>query len=62
MPFCLSASHVARGSIRMEPVFMVLGQSAASAATVALDQGVSVQAVKYAVLRERLEADKQQLE
>lgn len=56
VPVCLSASH---GSIRMEPVFMVLGQSAATAATVALDQGVSVQAVKYAVPRERPEADKQ---
>ncbi len=61
VPVCLSASHVAHGSIRMEPVFMVLGQSAATAAAVALDQDVSVQAVEYAVLRERLEADKQQL-
>ena len=62
VPVCLSASHVAHGSIRMEPVFMVLGQSAATAAAVALDQGVSVQAVEYAVLRERLETDKQRLQ
>ena len=61
VPVCLSASHVAHGSIRMEPVFMVLGQSAATAAAVARDQDVSVQAVEYAVLRERLEADTQQL-
>lgn len=61
VPVCLSASHVAHRSIRMEPVFMVLGQSAATAAGVALDQGVSVQAVEYTVLRERLETDKQRL-
>ena len=40
---------------------MVIGQSAATAARVALDQGVSVQAVEYAVLRQRLERDKQRL-
>lgn len=62
VPVCLSASHVAHGSIRMEPVFMVLGQSAATAAAMALDQGVSVQAVTYAVLRERLETDNQRLQ
>lgn len=38
VPFCLSASHIAFGSIRMEPVFMVLGQSAAIAASLAIDQ------------------------
>ena len=59
VPVCLSASHVAHGSIRMEPVFMVLGQSAATAAGVALDDGVGVQEVAYTVLRERLEADRQ---
>ena len=61
VPLCLSASHVAHGSIRMEPVFMVLSQSAATAAGVALDDDVSVQEVGYAALRERLEADKQRL-
>ena len=59
VPVCPSASHVAHGSIRMEPVFMVLGQSAATAAGVALDQDVSVQDVPYSVLRDRLHADKQ---
>ena len=41
VPVCLSASHVAYGSIRMEPVFMVLGQSAATAAIQALETGVA---------------------
>ncbi len=58
-PICVSASHVAHGSIRMEPVFMALAQSAAVAAGLALDKGVSVQEVSYPVLRERLAADKQ---
>jgi hypothetical protein len=43
VPVCLSASHIAYGSIRMEPVFMVLGQSAATAAAVAIDNKTSVQ-------------------
>src|SRR5690606_17561885 len=59
VPVCLSATHAAFGSIRMEPVFMVLGQSAATAACLAIDQGVSVQGLDYAALRERLLADKQ---
>jgi hypothetical protein len=61
VPVCLSASHIAYGSIRMEPVFMVLGQSAATAAVLAIDAGSSVQEVPYAKLRERLDADKQLL-
>lgn len=59
VPICLSATHVAHGSIRMEPVFMVLGQSAACAAKVALDNQVAVQDVPYPILRRRLDADKQ---
>jgi len=59
VPVCLSASHIAFGSIRMEPVFMVLGQSAATAACQAIDEGVAVQAIGYAKLRERLLADQQ---
>ena len=60
-PVCLSATHIAYGSIRMEPVFMVLGQSAATAAIHAIDEKVSIQKVDYAKLRARLLADKQVL-
>ncbi|MFT5525982.1 MAG: hypothetical protein ACI9HK_003952 [Pirellulaceae bacterium] len=59
VPVCLSATHMAFGSIRMEPVFMVLGQSAGTAAAEAIDDGVAVQNVDYAKLRKRLLADKQ---
>jgi FAD dependent oxidoreductase len=58
-PICLSASHVAHGSIRMEPVFMALSQSAAIAAGLAIEQNVSVQDVPYEALRMKLEAAKQ---
>ncbi len=54
VPVCLSASHIAYGSIRMEPVFMVLGQSAAIAAVQAMEQATSVQKIDYAKLKERL--------
>jgi hypothetical protein len=47
IPVALSASHIAYGSIRMEPVFMILGESAAVAAAVAIDSGSSVQQVDY---------------
>ncbi len=59
VPVCLSASHVAYGSVRMEPVFMVLGQSAATAAAIALDQNVPVQSVPAGILQPRLKADGQ---
>ncbi|TWT40110.1 FAD-dependent oxidoreductase [Botrimarina hoheduenensis] len=59
VPVCLSASHIAYGSIRMEPVFMVLGQSAATAAVLSIDSGRSVQEVDYDQLRARLIADGQ---
>ncbi len=62
VPVCLSSSHIAYGSIRMEPVFMVLGQSAATAAVLAIDSDQCVQDVPYAQLRERLLADGQVLE
>ncbi len=62
VPVCLSASHIAYGSIRMEPVFMILGQSAATAAVQAIQQAVPVQAIDYARLRKRLLADGQILE
>lgn len=59
VPVCLSASHIAFGSIRMEPVFMILGQSAATAACMAIDQNVSVQDIEYGLLEKRLLEDKQ---
>lgn len=62
VPVCLSATHIAYGSIRMEPVFMILGQSAATAAALSIDAGVAVQKVSYPALRQRLEADQQRLE
>ena len=62
VPVCLSSSHIAYGSIRMEPVFMVLGQSAATAAAIAIDDNVPVQKVNYEKLRARLVADKQVLD
>lgn len=62
VPVCLSATHMAFGSIRMEPVFMVLGQSAATAAMLAIEAKSPIQTVDYAKLRERLLADKQVLE
>ena len=58
-PICVSASHVAHGSIRMEPVFMALAQSAVIAAGLAVDKNISVQDVAYPALREKLEAAQQ---
>ena len=54
IPVCLSSSHIAYGSIRMEPVFMVLGQSAAIAASIAIDKNVQIQEVSYPELRAAL--------
>ena len=54
IPVCLSASHIAFGSIRMEPVFMVLGQSTSVIACMAIDQDKSVQEIEYDELRSRL--------
>jgi hypothetical protein len=62
VPVALSSSHIAYGSIRMEPVFMILGQSAATAAVMAIDGNIAVQDVPYEKLRERLLADGQVLE
>lgn len=62
VPVAVSSSHIAYGSIRMEPVFMILGQSAATAAAMAIDGKLAVQDVPYAKLRERLLQDKQVLE
>ncbi|TDU64140.1 FAD dependent oxidoreductase [Prosthecobacter fusiformis] len=62
VPVCLSASHIAYGSIRMEPVFMVLGQSAATAAVHAIEQGTTIQGIDYEKLKARLEQDGQMLD
>ncbi|MBD3375384.1 FAD-dependent oxidoreductase [candidate division KSB1 bacterium] len=61
VPVCVSSSHIAFGSIRMEPVFMVLGQSAATAAVLAMEKSIAVQDVNYDELKERLLADKQRI-
>lgn len=61
VPVCVSSSHIAYGSIRMEPVFMILGQSAATAASIAIDEEVGVQEVEYEQLREQLLKDDQRL-
>lgn len=57
VPVCLSASHIAYGSIRMEPVFMVLGQSAAVAACLSIDDEVDVQSVDVVRLQKILQSD-----
>lgn len=59
VPICVSSSHIAFGSIRMEPVFMILGQSAAAAACLAVDGGVAVQDISYDSLKEHLLDGKQ---
>lgn len=61
VPVCVSSTHIAFGSIRMEPVFMVLGQSAATAAVLAIDANASVQDVPYPNLKEQLLKDRQRL-
>ena len=61
VPVCLSASHIAFGSIRMEPVFFALGQVAGTAAAQAIDAGCAVQNLAYGPLRARLLADGQVL-
>jgi hypothetical protein len=62
VPVCVSASHIAYGSIRMEPVFMILGQSAAIAAVQAIDTKRPIQAIDYPMLRRQLLNEGQILE
>ena len=62
VPVCVSSSHTAFGSIRMEPVFMILGQSAAAAASLVIDEGIAVQELDYEKLRKVLMDEKQVLE
>lgn len=54
VPVCLSSTHMAFGSIRMEPVFMILGQSAAVAACLAIDENIAVQSVDYEKMKNLL--------
>ncbi len=54
VPVCLSATHIAFGSIRMEPVFMVLGQSSAIIACLAIQNGEAVQDLEYNKLKKEL--------
>ena len=61
VPVALSSSHIAFGSIRMEPVFMILGQSAATVASMAIAASTAVQDVDYDALRAKLIADGQRL-
>ncbi|HSF52991.1 MAG TPA: FAD-dependent oxidoreductase, partial [Algoriphagus sp.] len=62
VPVCVSSSHTAFGSIRMEPVFMILGQSAAAAAALSIDEKIAVQDLDYEKLRKVLLEEKQVLE
>jgi len=57
VPVCLSATHIAFGSIRMEPVFMVLAQSSATAAVMAIDGNAAVQQVDVSELKSQLTND-----
>lgn len=62
VPVCVSSSHIAFGSVRMEPVFMILGQSAATAASLAIQNDIAVQDLPYETLQEKLLEDNQVLE
>jgi len=61
VPVCVSASHIGHGSLRLEPTFMLLGQSAATAACLAIDDDVSVQQLDYGKLCDQLLRDGQVL-
>ena len=61
-PTCLSSSYVGYGAIRILPTFMILGQSAGCAASLAIDQGKPVQQLDYQILRQKLLENKQILE
>ena len=62
VPVAVSSSHIAFGSIRMEPVFMLLGQSAGTVASMAIDSNSDVQDLPYSKIREQLLKDGQILE
>jgi hypothetical protein len=58
VPVCVSSSHITFGSIRMEPVFMILGQSAAAAASLCIDYDIPLQELDYNHLKEKLLSEK----
>ena len=62
VPVCMSSTHIAYGSIRMEPVFMILGQSAATAAVLSIEHKTSPQKLPYEILKKQLIADQQIVE
>jgi hypothetical protein len=62
VPVCISCSHIAFGSIRMEPVFMILGQSAGTIASLAIRNGLGVHDLTFEEIRKQLNADGQILE
>jgi hypothetical protein len=62
LPVCVSCSHIAFGSIRMEPVFMILGQSAGTVASMALNKKKNIHDLTYPEIREKLVADGQILD
>lgn len=61
VPVCVSSSHIAFGSIRMEPVFMIMGQAAATVAVLAMEDAAAVQDVDYERIKKQLINDKQRL-
>ena len=62
VPVCVSCSHIAFGSIRMEPVFMILGQSSGTVAAMALEKRKNIHDLKYEEIRSKLESDGQILD
>ena len=56
VPVCVSASHVAYSTLRMEPIYMIMGQAAGAAATIAIQTRVPVQSVRTDTLQARLRA------
>jgi hypothetical protein len=62
VPVCVSCTHIAFGSIRMEPVFMILGQSAGTIAALSLDKRKTIHDLTYEEVRKQLESDGQILD